>query len=832
MRREYRPEPPDAGASESKKHTHPLFKRRAIEHISAKEAVAEAAEYSGGAAGRKEYVGPEGLRKAAREYLLRYAESYLRDYIFSMDEIHGTARKREAYETAFRDLKKLLTDKETETKILESLWGNYELELDQTLYSVISPGVHATLKEILYMLHSEYLTLVQGSYSEKAISIEGKGFQDLYHGSIELKPELQGDTFVIGDIRQVNINRAEPYDKAPIDRTFLKNTFGIEVGGGYFLEPFITRSDNESNSYETLIQEARRVVHARIIDGKKITEEEARLHFPTIPPARLKELLADSMAMRSQFEAESENAVAEGMNKFKELLQAAKSEFIGIRYQERGNSKFIDGGFYPDRTGVHLLQPKGNEMYATPVFGDDLFRVTNISSGRNETNTYLGANLFAREITVSDPTKVPSYYIFGSRVTHQAYTNFLSDVSEIWAGVYDPDGQIVPPDIARITADAERKLNKQAARDAVVGEVVAQIHIIQDSARRQRERLRDDPELAALYEDTSQKNLTVYLDGKDTYVLIRAYIDVWRANVEPEITDTIIRVLKQRKLGDEDLHEIFREATKTPDEWISLRRSLWRNSTDDEFLYSTLFRIIESDSNDLGYSAGPVAVYDEEKKEYISKEYTWGIADIETLLDRIAERHRGRTQEPILSNSQAQKAIETFLANKNNMNPAIVRFLPYVTDQVFLYQLARHWSADAEDDRFCDTPSPVDPFSSVPCRILEHVNQGAARQIMGDPAFSYETRLYALSMRSSLKPADRTIARELLSEPYKKIRHDGRTLDVDRGRSAARVETITRGLLDPYPDILKYLATGQQQIDEQVAQTAQNRLQFLKKGKS
>lgn len=821
MRREHQPNQPKFEPREQKQRP-PMFKKRIIERVSAKESAAEAKEYSSGALGRTEYEGPEGKRKAARDYVLHYAESYLRDYIFSMDEIRDQSQKSRILESALKDVEKLLSDAATEEDTLEHMWEAYPLDINDTIHSSV---VRSALKELIFNMHAEYLALVRDTYQRRGLLVEKDGFSQVYMDSIEIKPEFKNGTFVIGEIR--HYQSYGEHEKAPIDEVFLKNVFGIEIGEAYPLEYSKIKTDNETTSYELLIQEARQALHARIIDRGPILEEEARIHFPSIPPNRLSETIRGSHGIREAFEKKSEQVAQEGRGTFAELLRDINPEFIGIRYQERGGTKFIDGGFYPDRTGIDLFKPKGNEIYAMPVFGDDLFRITNSSSGRTETNTYLGTQIFVREIHFTGSTRPSAFYIFGSPVTRQTYERFLSNASEQWASIYSPDNHITPPDIAEALGIAEQKLNKYIARDAIIGRIVAQIYVILDSARRQLESLRDDPELSDLYKDNSQNTLSIFLEGHDTYVLVRAYIDVWRANVDPEVTDTIINVIRQRKFGDDDLIKIFHEAARSPDEWISLRRTLLRSSRDDEFLYSTLFEIIGSGSDSLGQAAGPVAEYDASKKQHIEKKYEWGITDIEVLLDRLAERQRSRAAEPLLSNEQAKNVIDSLLANNNNLNQAIVRFVPYVSDQEYLWLLAKQWSVDADDERRCDTPSPVDPFSSVPCRIIERADQGLIRRIMRDDAFSYETRLYALSMRRSLKPADHSAVQELLAEPYKKMTYEGRDLDLDRGRSAVRVETINRGILDPYVDVLTYLAAGPREIDIHVLKAAQRRLKLL-----
>lgn len=823
---EYTRREPTPQSDRTKDKHPPQFKRRVIDRLGTKESKQEAEEYSGGATGRKEYEGPEGLRKAAREYVLRYATTYLKDYIYSMEEIPDPVRKQKIYESALQDVEKILSDREAEEDGHETMWETYPLNISQTVRSSM---VSSALKELIFLLHYEYVGLIKGSYRQRSLSAETNQNFGLYHSEIEVKPEYNNGAFIIGDIRHVQAY--ERYDKAPLDFVFLKNVFGMEIGDAYSLKGDNTKKDDETTSYEVLIQEARQALHAQIIDGKQITEEKARLHFPSIPPARIKDLLSGSLVMRAAFETESRQTAREGINKFNELLKIIKSDFIGIRYQERGSGKFVNGAFYPDRSGIDLLQPQGNQIYATPVFGDDLFHITNVAHGRSETSCYLGTNLFARTFTISNPAKAPQSNIFGSRVTRQTYERFLSDTAELWADVYNSENQKVPMDIALAIADAEQKLQNNVARDAMVGRVIAQIHIIRDSMRRQKESLHDDPEVAEFYNEASQETLFRYFDGQDTHVLVKAYVEVWKRNIEPDVTNAIIRVLKHRKLGDDDLTEIFREATQNTDQWASLRRSLWRVATDDEFLYSTLFRIIESGSDRLGQAVGPVAVYDAAQGHHVTKEYEWSIADIEILFDRLTERH-SRAGEAIITQAQAHKAIETLLANTNNLNAAIVRFIPYITDQEFLHRLAKRWSVDAPDERLRDTPSPVDPFWSVPCRILEQGSQGLARQIMLDESFSYETRLYALSMRSSLKSADRMTVQRLLAEPYKEVTYDGRTIDLDKGRSAARVEIINRGLLDQLKDVLKHLASGPHEIDRAVLLAAQHRLKLLDEKKS
>jgi len=827
MRREYQSKPQDEHEPRETPRREPSFKKRAVSRISGKESTAEAAEYSGGATGRKEYEGPEGLKKAAREYVLRYAASYLRDYVYSMDEIPNPVKKQTVYESVLKDVSKLLSDDEVKNTSLEELWETYPLDIDQTVRSSVVRGV---LKELIFNLHAEYRGLVGATYQRKLLLIEDDKLPSIYNAAIEIQPEFRDGTFVVGGIRnEAGINT---YDKAPVDAIFLKNVFGIEIGSPYPLESYSNKKNNETNTYEVLIQDARQSLYAQIMNGEEITEEHAQFQYPSIAVGRLADLVAASKARRAEFEIESERAGAEGLERFKGLLKAMKPEFIGIRYQERGSSKYIDGVFYPDRTGIETLEPKGNEIYAEPVFGDDLFQITNISPARSGTDCHLGADRYARKISNSDPSKVSHFYIFESRVTKQAYKKFLSEASELWAGVYDSDAHETPTDIAFAVADAEKRVQKNIARDEVIGRIVQQIHIMLDSAKRQQENYFDDPEIGEIYKDTSYNNLMRYFKNYETAVLVRVYIEVWRQNIDPEVTDTLIDVLKSRKLTDDDMQQIFHAAARTKEEWINLRRSLWRQARNDEYLYVTLFDIIESGGDKLGYSAGTVTEYDPYLKEHVQKEYEWGIADIETVLDRLAERHRDTSAEPIITNEQAQRAIDTLLANTNNMNPAIIRFLPYVTYQIYLLQLAKQWTADADDERFRDTPSPVDPFSSIPCKILDRANQGVARQIMNDESFSYETRLYALWMRNSLKPTDRKTVQQLLSESRKTVVREGETIDIDRDRSAVRVYVIDHGLLDPYKDVLRYLAAGPYKIDHRVLQAAQHRLKYLDEKKS
>ncbi|MBI4250734.1 hypothetical protein HY622_04040 [Candidatus Uhrbacteria bacterium] len=827
MRREYQSKPQDKNESSETQRREPSFKRRVISRISGKESAAEATEYSGGAAGRKEYEGPEGLKKAAREYVLRYAASYLRDYVYSMDEIPDPTRKQTVYESTLKDVSTLLSDENVKDASLEELWGTYQLDINQTVNSSVIRGV---LKELIFNLYAEYRGLVGAEYQRKVLLIEGDKLSNIYHAAIEIQPELRDGTFVVGDIRyESGLSR---YDKAPVDAVFLKNVFGIEIGSPYPLESFSDKKEDSTSVYEVLIQEARQALYAKIINGEVITEEHAQFQYPSIPIGRLKELITASKASLAEFKAESEQVAAKSLERFKSLLQAMKSDFIGIKYQERGSSKYIDGAFYPDRTGIEMLEPKGNEIYAEAVFGDDMFQITNIDPTRSETERYLGFERYAHEIVSSDPTKIPHFYVFEFRVTKQAYERFCSDVSELWATIYNYDAHQTPTDIAFAVADAEKRVQKNIARDEVVGRIVQQIHIMRDSAKQQQEIYSDDPEIAEVYKDTSRNNLVRYFKNYETAVLARVYIEVWRQNIDPEVTDTLIDVLKSRKLTDDDLQQIFQAAAQSKEEWIGLRRSLWRQTRNDEYLYVTLFDIIESGGDKLGYSTGAVMEYDPYLKERIQKEYEWGIADIETVLDRLVERHSGKSKEPIITNEQAQRAIDTLLANTNNMNPAIVRFLPYVTDQIYLLQLAKQWTADADDERLRDTPPPVDPFSSIPCRILDRANQGVARHIMNDDSFSYETRLYALWMRNSLKPTDRKTVQQLLSESRKTVVRDGETIDIDRERSDVRVYVIDHGLLDPYKDILRHLAAGPHKIDHRVLQAAQHRLKYLDERKS
>ncbi|MBI4272471.1 hypothetical protein HY621_01310 [Candidatus Uhrbacteria bacterium] len=774
---------------------------------------------------------PEGERgliaKDARAYVISHAKKTLEEDIFREDsEIPRQIRTTvldHAIELLGEFCKGSVSDRD------QNMYTLLVRELEKRIgyWAQNRPTITGRIAESLTGFIHEYDDLVNLRPRDASFRIHNKEEQALFSVRVLLQPEYRDGVFSVKSMQNVIYPHAFPYRTAPPDPLFFKNVFGIEIGSPYALDysfSLNTKRDDGSIEYELNIQRERNVLYRGVFSGALQSLDDAYTHHSNISNARIEDVFRQAQHDREEFAETSKANLARGIEYFGESLKRAKQKFVGVRVQhleEYGSQGKKQHGFFHE--GVEELEAllaQYPDTIAWPVYGDDLFSLDNDYVHNLRKDFHLGSNQIAKEESFPDEDRV-EYSIFKLFVTQRDYKEFFKAVHEMHEKKFSDTKHILPSDVQKLLSDGkiilrdpETEFSPQRADDMVMREVFDNIHTYDQFVASQDSRA---GELGASFKQVQQEQLKNYLRDQNTSILVDVVIKFF---FQPNTTyvPLILGVLFERSMGVsgglEELCKTFQRKV-SQDRWIHLRRAIWAEISDQSFLKKTLDDILASGGDGLGEVAGTVSVLDPYKKKRTEENYQWGRGDIIAILDRLSELAKAGEQP--ISQSEAKNAIKQLLANRHNMNEVIARCIPFIKDSVFFRSVIARWSADSPNPRFRDIPRRIAPFASVPCTILAYGKERMAHSVLGDEAYSYETRLFALSRIKTLRRSELAWAEYLLLQPNVH----------NHGQSELRTETINRGLLDVYPESLQKIFLLSESTDLNVNKAAQRRLNFL-----